>query len=75
MEHIPKQLIYQDNFTIRTYEIDRARRVTVASLINLMQEAAVQNVMELNLSVWDLPRDRCRGYLSKKSPDYTHASA
>ncbi len=67
MEHIPKELIYQGYFTIRTYEIDRARRVTVASLINLMQEAAVQNVMELNLSVWDLAEKQMSWVLVRKN--------
>ena len=67
MDHIPKHLMYQDHFTIRTYEIDRARRVTVASLINLMQEAAVQNVMELNLSVWDLAERHMSWVLVRKN--------
>jgi len=45
---------YSAEYQIRTYEIDRNKETTVPALIQLMQEAAMQNVIELNLSVWDL---------------------
>lgn len=45
---------YEENFTIRTYEIDNRKLATPAALIRLMQEAAMQNVLKLQLSVWDL---------------------
>lgn len=47
-------LIYSGEFIIRTFEIDGHRRCTAASLLKLMQEAAMQNVVDLGLSVWDL---------------------
>lgn len=45
---------YEENFTIRTYEIDNRKQATPAALVRLMQEAAMQNVLKLKLSVWDL---------------------
>ena len=44
---IPEDLIYEGQFTIRTYEIDPSKKSTVAALINLMQEAAMQNVINI----------------------------
>ncbi len=45
---------YTEDFTIRAYEIDSRKKVTPAALVRLMQEAAMQNVIRLKLSVWDL---------------------
>lgn len=45
---------YTADYQIRTYEIDRNKKATVPALIQLMQETAMQNVIELKLSVWDL---------------------
>jgi medium-chain acyl-[acyl-carrier-protein] hydrolase len=45
---------YTEAFTIRTYEIDSHKKATPAALVRLMQEAAMQNVLRLKLSVWDL---------------------
>lgn len=45
---------YQSNYEVRTYEIDSRKRMTIPALARLMQEAAMQNVIELKLSVWDL---------------------
>lgn len=56
LELHPK-LIYNGTFRIRTYEIDRKKRATVSALIQLMQEAAMQNVIELGLSVWDMEQN------------------
>ncbi|MEM9919297.1 MAG: acyl-ACP thioesterase domain-containing protein [Bacteroidota bacterium] len=48
------QLIYQAPLTVSTYEIDRFKNMTVPALINQMHEAAMQNVLLLKLSLWDL---------------------
>ncbi len=45
---------YEENFIVRTYEIDSRKKATPAALVRLMQEAAMQNVLQLRLSVWDL---------------------
>ncbi len=45
---------YEETFIIRAYEIDNRKKATPAALVCLMQEAAMQNVIQLKLSVWDL---------------------
>ncbi|MFN7117813.1 MAG: acyl-[acyl-carrier-protein] thioesterase [Saprospiraceae bacterium] len=45
---------YEEVFTVRTYEIDNRKKATPAALVRLMQEAAMQNVIQIKLSVWDL---------------------
>ncbi|BDS10462.1 acyl-[acyl-carrier-protein] thioesterase [Aureispira anguillae] len=64
---VPKEFIYEGNFTIRTYEIDRARQATATSLINLMQEAAMQNVIDLKVSVWDMATSNISWVLMRKN--------
>jgi len=64
---IPKELIYEGEFTVRTYEIDRSRKATVTALINLMQEAAMQNVIELKVSVWDMAASNISWVLMRKN--------
>ncbi len=54
MKNVPQELLYSTQFSIRTYEIDRNKKATVPTLVNLMQEAAMQNVIELKVSLWDL---------------------
>lgn len=51
---LPTHLGYEEFFTIRTYEIDNRKKATPTAIIRLMQEAAMQNVLRLKLSVWDL---------------------
>lgn len=63
---VPKEFIYEGEFSIRTYEIDRAKRATATALINLMQEAAMQNVIDLNVSVWDLASRHISWVLMRK---------
>ncbi len=47
-------LAYSETFTVRTYEIDSRKRMTAPALLNLMHETAMQNVLKLKVSVWDL---------------------
>ena len=53
-------------FTIRTYEIDHKKVCTAPALIKLMDEAAMQNVIQLKLSVWDLEKDKISWVLMRK---------
>ena len=64
---IPEDLIYEGQFTIRTYEIDPSKKSTVAALINLMQEAAMQNVINLKYSVWDMEELNISWVLMRKN--------
>lgn len=45
---------YEENYRIRTYEIDSSKRITIPALVTLMQETAMQQVIRLNVSLWDL---------------------
>ncbi|RMF24087.1 MAG: hypothetical protein D6765_12200 [Bacteroidetes bacterium] len=53
MEHCP-QLGWEGWFEIRTSEIGYGKALTLPALVQLMDEGAMQNVLELGLSVWDL---------------------
>lgn len=59
-------LSYTGVFNIRAYEIDSNKRLTIPALIQLMQEAAMQNVVELKLSVWDLEPHHISWVLMRK---------
>ncbi|MGH1339346.1 MAG: acyl-[acyl-carrier-protein] thioesterase [Aureispira sp.] len=63
---VPEELLYEGPFTIRTSEVTRHRQATAASLINLMQEAALQNVLELNVSAWDMSAQQISWVLMRK---------
>ncbi|MEK7254328.1 MAG: acyl-ACP thioesterase domain-containing protein, partial [Bacteroidota bacterium] len=52
--HVPTDLGYSCEYLVKTYDIESRRRMTVAALVKVMQEAAMRNVMELKLSAWDL---------------------
>ncbi|MEO1515607.1 MAG: acyl-ACP thioesterase domain-containing protein [Bacteroidota bacterium] len=47
-------LIYQSPLTVSTYEIDRFKQMTIPALVNQFHEAAMQNVLLLKVSLWDL---------------------
>ncbi len=47
---------HTEYFIIRTFEIDHEQCATIPSLIRLMHEAAMQHVIRLKLSVWDLEK-------------------
>ncbi|WMX12074.1 acyl-ACP thioesterase domain-containing protein [Aureispira sp. CCB-E] len=64
---VPKEFIYEGEFTIRTSEIDRAKKVTATAFIDLMQEAAMQNVIELKVSVWDMAEKNISWVLMRKN--------
>lgn len=51
---LPDSSLHEERYTVRTYEIDHQKRMTVPALVRLMQEAAMQHVLRLKLSVWDL---------------------
>ncbi len=53
MKNLP-EIGFEDQFVIRTYEIDNRKLATLPALTRLLHEAAMQNVLALKLSVWDL---------------------
>ncbi len=60
-------LSYNFNYTVQTYDIDKRRRMTVAALVKQMQEAAMQNVIEMKVSVWDMEAQRVSWVLLRKN--------
>ncbi|MCB0518735.1 MAG: hypothetical protein H6577_03775 [Lewinellaceae bacterium] len=63
----PTPLAYTCDYTVQTYDIENRRRMTVAALVKLMQEAAMQNVMEMKLSAWDMEPQHISWVLLRKS--------
>ena len=45
---------HQENYTIRAYDIDAHKRLTAPALVRILNEAAMQHVLKLKLSVLDL---------------------
>lgn len=60
------EITFKGPFLIRTYEIDNKKNVTIPSLMKLMHEAAMQNVLNLKLSVWDLEPHKISWVLMRK---------
>jgi medium-chain acyl-[acyl-carrier-protein] hydrolase len=57
---------YSGNYTIRTNEITKDKTLSVPSMLMLMQEASMQNVIELKASVWDMEKDDMSWVLLRK---------
>ena len=66
MNGVPSELITNETFKIRTSEINAFKEIRIAALVNLMQEAAMKNVIDLKLSVWDMEQDHLSWVLMKK---------
>ncbi len=47
-------LTYTCDYVVQMYDIDSHRRMTVSALVRLMQEASMQNVKQMKVSVWDM---------------------
>ena len=52
-------------YKVSTADIDCNKRLTIPSLMKAMQKAAMQNVIKLNLSVWDLEPHKLTWVLMK----------
>ncbi len=48
------QIGFQDEYTIKAYDIDPNKCASPLALSKLMHETAMQNVIKLKISVWDL---------------------
>ncbi len=67
METLHPKLYCQREFTVRTYEIDKNKLITPPAMVQLMHEAAMQNVIDLKLSVWDLAPQQISWVLMRKN--------
>jgi len=47
-------IIYEGEFVVGTYDIDSRKQLTIPAMTKMMHEAAMQNVLRLKLSYWDL---------------------
>lgn len=57
---------HSETYVIRTCDIDHRKQLTVPALINLMNETAMQHVLRLRLSVWDLAPHHISWVLMRK---------
>jgi len=57
---------YIADYQIRTNEIDINKRLKPSSILQLMQETSMQNVLDLKVSVWDLEKENLSWILLKK---------
>lgn len=46
--------VFKGEFPIRTTDIDRKKQILAPSLLGLMQEAAMQNAIQMGISIWDM---------------------
>lgn len=44
---------YEDWYKVRAHEIDGLKKLTLPALMMLMQEASMDNALELKISIWD----------------------
>ncbi len=60
------EFIFRGEYTIGSYDIDSKKRLTIPALTKMMHEAAMQNVLKLNLSYWDLIPHKVSWVLMRK---------
>lgn len=53
-------------FTVRTHEVDKNKDIKVPSLLMLMQEASMRQVVDLRASVWDMESMKISWVLLRK---------
>ncbi len=66
---VPASLVFEGDYTIRTNEVNSQRQATPTALIHLMQEAALENVIDLKVSAWDLEKEQISWVLMRKHLD------
>ena len=66
MNHKQEPIVHYTEYTIRTYDIDSRKQATLPALIRLMQEAAMEQVIQLGISVWDLEAHNISWVLMRK---------
>ena len=55
-----------ESYIIRTFDIDCHKQLTLPALVRLMQETAMQQVLDLKISVWDLEAYKLAWVLIRK---------
>ena len=62
----PENFILQEPFQVRAYDINQHKTISIPAFVKLMQEAAMQHVLKLKLSVWDLEPQNLAWVLMRK---------
>lgn len=62
---IHPNLIFKGKYQVQAYDIDSKKELTILALIRYMQESAMQNVIRLKVSVWDLESQKVSWILRK----------
>lgn len=57
---------YESTYTVQAHEIDAAKRIKPTALLQLMQEASMQNAINLKISVYELEQQNVSWVLLKK---------
>lgn len=64
--------IHKAQYRIRTHEIDVSKQITSPAIIQIMQEASMQQVIDIAASVWDLEKEKLTWVLMKKELSVFH---
>lgn len=65
----PPSYGYQSSYQVMAHEIDPQKRITAHALLQLMQEASLQNAIMLKVSLWDLEEKQLSWVLLRKHID------
>lgn len=57
---------HDEEVVVRTHEVDKDKKMHVPSMLMVMQEASMQNVLKLKASVWDMEGDQISWVLLRK---------
>ena len=58
--------VHQESYIVRVHEIDPQRRLTLPSLIKLLQECSMQHIIKLKASFWDIEKLQLSWILLRK---------
>ena len=56
MDTMDDSIVFRAEYEIRAAEIDSTKKITVPSLMQLMQEASLKHIIVLKASIWDLKK-------------------
>ena len=61
-----KDIRYTEWFKVRSHEVGINKKITIISLLKLMQEASMTNAKDLQISVWELEKENLTWVLLRK---------
>ncbi len=57
---------FKDNYKIRTYQVDKRKKLRIPPLLQIMQDASMQHVQHLKTSFWEMEKDKLSWVLASK---------